>query len=472
MNKGLVAAVVVIVVLIGATGYLAYRNLSTTSTPGNTKITFTGWVSSGEEYTFDLQMVNAFNHNFTNVTAIFQPYTQNYYAQLSTAFTSNSAPSIFYMENDILPLFASSGYLMNMTSVLQSNSTYDLSGFAQPILHTFYYKGGLYAAPKDWGPLLMYYNKAIFDQEKIPYPGNTTWNWTSMLSTLHQLSASASLLNATMKTIFAPMVMAPSIAWALAFIHEAGGQWINQTGNGFVTNSQQLAGFKTGLQFYYNLSKEGAQLSANFSAGWAGGDFAANHIGMITSGLWTVPVLEAPGSNFYNNMGQVGYFDMPAGKQKGTMMFNVGLAVNSKLTGSQKWAAEQFLQFFTGPPGEKQWVSNGLALPARATILNSTWYKTNFPIQAFAGDQFPFAFGWNYNTTNFNTVHNDVNTIYADLFAGNYTFNQAFNAIVNKTNSDLKNSSTFATLGISGKAAFEPVNSYMDEVQMSTAFRP
>ena len=470
MNKGLVVAIAVIVVVVGVAGFFAYKAYATPSST-HTDITFTGWVSSGEEYTFDLQMVNTFNQEHNNTTVIFSPYTQNYYSQLSTAFSSNSAPSVFYMENDILPLFASHGYLANLTPTLQGNSTYNLTGFAPSILHTFYYKGSLYAAPKDWSPLLIFYNKAIFDQEKIPYPGNTTWDWTAMMSTIHQLSANESMLNSTLKTNFAPMVVDPTIDRALAYIHEAGGEWINQYGNGSVTNAQQLAGLKAGLFFYYNLTKNGVQVSSNFSAGWAGGDFAADHVGMVDEGTWTVPVLNVTGSNFYNHMNEVGYYNMPSDVQKGTMMFNVGLAINSHLTGTKKCAAEQILEFFTGPSGEKQCVSNGLAHPSRTSILDSSWYRSTFPIQAFAGDQFPNAFGWNYNTTNFNTVHTDVNTVYSNLFAGTITFQQAFDQILSTTNTDLKNSSTFTSVIPAGSHA-APSIQFMNYLEMITISKP
>ncbi|CAC11829.1 acetolactate synthase, large chain related protein [Thermoplasma acidophilum] len=119
-----------------------------------------------------------------------------------------------------------------------------------------------------------------------------------------------------------------------------------------------------------------------------------------------------------------------------------GLAINSHLTPQQKWIAEQFVMFFTGPSGEKQWVSKGLALPSRTAILDSSWYKTNFPIQSFAGEQFPHAYGWNYNTTNFQATESAAHSIIVDLFAGKITPTQAYDQIINETNANLKGTST------------------------------
>ncbi|MEM0159101.1 MAG: sugar-binding protein, partial [Thermoplasmataceae archaeon] len=137
-----------------------------------------------------------------------------------------------------------------------------------------------------------------------------------------------------------------------------------------------------------------------------------------------------------------GYMKMPYDVQNATMMFNVGLAINSALTGTDKWIAEQFVEFFTGPNGEKSWVSKGLALPSRTAILQSSWYESTFPIQSYAGEQFPYAYGWNYNTTNFTAVESQCHAAIADLFAGKLTPQQAYEQIVSVTNSGLKGSST------------------------------
>lgn len=439
------AIIVIVVVLASVGGVLAYKNgvFASSSKP---TITFSGWVSSGSEYTFDNQMVHNFNQNHTNVSVKFSPISGNYYGNLETKFSSNSAPAVFYIENDELALFSSLGYLQNVTPVLKGNSTYNLNGFLPSIAKQFYYKGGMFAAPKDWGPLIVYFNKNIFNEEKVPYPANiTNWNWTTYKNTLQQLNNNRSMLPSSMQKNFSPSVVDPTIDRALVFIHEAGGQWINQQGNGAVTNATQLSGFKAGLKYYYGLYSSGlANLSSNFSAGWAGGDFSNGNVGMIISGLWSVPQLQSNGSAFHNDMSSVGYFHTPTGKQNGTMQFVVGLGVNSKLTGTKKWIADQFLQYFTGPVGEKQWVSLGLAMPARASILHSSWYNNNFPIQSYAGKESSYAFGWNYNTTNFSVVHTNVNNVYKDLFAGNLTFNQAYQKMLTETNSSLAGSSTFS----------------------------
>lgn len=441
MNKKTIYAVVIAVVVIVA-GLAVYYEAFHPSKAAKPSVVFAAAVSSGEEYNFDQSMVNTFNAEHPNVSVTFESLN-DYYPTLGTEFATNSAPGVFYMENSALPEFASEGYLENLSPILSSNTSYNLSGFAPSILNTFVYKGSVYAAPKDWSPLGVYYNKAIFNAENVPYPGNGTWSWTTMLHTLGMLKANESMAASSLgiKHI-TPMVIGPQVARALAFMHAAGGDWINQNGNGAVNNT---TGFDKGFSYWYNLYASGlAELNSNFSAGWNGGDFSAGNIAMIVSGTWTVPVLNATGAYFDGKMSDVGYYFMPTGPTgiNATMMFNVGLGVNSHLNGTQKWIANQFVEFFTGPSGEKLWVSKGLALPSRTAILDSSWYKTTFPIQSFLGKQFPYAFGWNYNTTNFEATELDVHNVYASLFAGSITLSQALTEMLDVTNASLAGTST------------------------------
>ncbi len=432
---GVIVVIVVVIAAAASAGYILTKPKSKLT------IVFSGWVSSGAEYTFDQQMVKNFNAMHPNDSVVFSPITGNYYGVLSTKFTTNTAPAVMYMENDALPAYAKAGYLLNMTPFLNANSSYDVQGFVPQILNTFTYKGGIYAAPKDWSPLFIYFNKYIFNQEKVPYPGNlTVWNWTTMTSTLQQLKNNETMLPGGGSGYY-PMVVGAQFARILAFMHEAGGQWISQSGSGAAPNS---AGLLSAIEFWYGLYQKGlAGLNTNMSAGWNGGDFSTGKVGMVVSGGWTYPVATGNGSFFHNNLNALGYYHMPSDVQNGTMGFDVGLAINSHLPAAKQWLALQFIEYFTGPVGEKQWVSLGLALPARTSILESSAYSSIQPALAYAGStEFPYTYGWAYNTTNFTAAHTEAHNVIADMFAGKLTPVQAYQQILADTNSSLAGTST------------------------------
>jgi ABC-type glycerol-3-phosphate transport system substrate-binding protein len=152
----------------------------------------------------------------------------------------------------------------------------------------------------------------------------------------------------------------------------------------------------------------------------------------VVSGTWTIPVLESNSSQV--PAGEWGVQWLPSDEQRGTMMFVVGLAVNSHLSPAQMKAAIEFVEWFTSENGEYMWVMKGLALPARLSILHNSTYISANPAAAYLAEQFPYAYGWAYNTTNWDALHTDVHNVVANLFSGTITLNQAYKEIVNDTN--------------------------------------
>ena len=86
----------------------------------NESIIFAAAVSSGEEYTFDQNMVNTFNSEHSNVSVTLESLN-DFYPTLGPEFATNRAPGVFYMENSALPEFASEGYLQNLKPILTAN---------------------------------------------------------------------------------------------------------------------------------------------------------------------------------------------------------------------------------------------------------------------------------------------------------------------------------------------------------------
>jgi ABC-type glycerol-3-phosphate transport system substrate-binding protein len=422
----IVIAVIVIAAVIAAV-YVATRpHAPTVSAP--VKITFAGWVSSGEEYLFDVQMADEFNSLNPGIVVNFTPITSNYYSTLATELSTGTGPSVFYMENTELPRFAAAGYLLNLTPYLQSDPSFNLSDFIPSIIKTFYYHGQLYAVPKDWNVLAVFYNKQLLSMAGLPPPPQN-WNWSTFVYYLKTLKAK-------LPAGYYPMVLGPQWARILAFVHEAGGDWVNAQGTGTPSNTTPIY---VALSFWYGLYQQGlATLNTNLAAGWNGGDFALGKVAMVVSGGWTIPVLESNSSKV--PAGDWGVQWMPSDVQRGTMLFTVGLAVNSHLTPAQTQAAVKFVEFFTGEQGQFQWVMKGLALPTRLSILHNTTYVDAQPQLAYMAEQYPFAYGWAYNTVNWDAMHTLVHDTVANLFSGTITLQQAYQQIVMETNESLKGS--------------------------------
>lgn len=55
----------------------------------------------------------------------------------------------------------------------------DLSPIAPALLQAFTYDGSLYAIPKDFDTVGLWYNKALFDAAGVAYPDDS-WTWQTL----------------------------------------------------------------------------------------------------------------------------------------------------------------------------------------------------------------------------------------------------------------------------------------------------
>lgn len=70
--------------------------------------------------------------------------------------------------------YASKGVLLELTDYIKRNN-YDMS-LLPPLMQDVTYNGGIYGLPYKRTSWFLYYNKDLFDKDKIPYPGQMTWS--------------------------------------------------------------------------------------------------------------------------------------------------------------------------------------------------------------------------------------------------------------------------------------------------------
>ncbi|OYD15999.1 hypothetical protein CH333_04585, partial [candidate division WOR-3 bacterium JGI_Cruoil_03_44_89] len=89
-------------------------------------------------------------------------------------------PDVFYMGIEDFPVYVSGGSLMNLEPFLQEDTTWNAGEYYQVLLGGFRYRDSLYGIPKDWSPLVLYYNKNLFDEAGVSYP-DENWTWDDFL---------------------------------------------------------------------------------------------------------------------------------------------------------------------------------------------------------------------------------------------------------------------------------------------------
>lgn len=103
----------------------------------------------------------------------------DYVTKLETSIVGGSGPDIFWnaLPDRFLDL-ARLGLIENLSERMASDPI-DLSPIGPALIDAFTYDGSLYAVPKDFDTVGLWYNKALFDAAGVAYPDDT-WTWETL----------------------------------------------------------------------------------------------------------------------------------------------------------------------------------------------------------------------------------------------------------------------------------------------------
>jgi multiple sugar transport system substrate-binding protein len=98
-----------------------------------------------------------------------------YRERILTSMLAGTPPDVFLLDNIDVPAFTSRGVTLDLSPYLQRLGV-DLSRYDSTVLGIFRRGDALYALPKGYSPMVMVYNKDLFDRAGLPYPTDD-WTW-------------------------------------------------------------------------------------------------------------------------------------------------------------------------------------------------------------------------------------------------------------------------------------------------------
>lgn len=308
----------------------------------------------------------------TGVTVEERVYS-DYNTELQAELIGGSGPDVFYVDAYMAPFYIEQGVLLPLDS-----KTFELDAFYEPLRNAFLRNDQYYAVSKDYSTLALYYNKAYVNPEEVP-------------STLEELFTGDYLvtLKASLPSNMVAMTYNRDIARNL-FMAEAGGASIVK--DEIYSNLADQAVVEN-LRFEYEAAKAGKLFTpADLGTGWNGDAFGNERTAIMIEGNWSLGFLE---QNFPNV--EFGVMELPTFKgEKGTMVFTVGYAINTKSKSVD--AASAFIKYATGVDGMATWTQGAGVLPSREDVTLAT-DVLNDPLKAphIAGAD--YATPWQKGTT-------------------------------------------------------------------------
>ncbi|HJQ65025.1 MAG TPA: sugar ABC transporter substrate-binding protein [Gemmatimonadales bacterium] len=102
-----------------------------------------------------------------------------YRERILTSIVAGTPPDVFLLDNIDVPAFTSRGVTLDLSPYLRRLGV-DLTRYDSMVVGIFRRGEAVYALPKGYTPMVMVYNKDLFDRAGVPYPSDD-WTWDDFL---------------------------------------------------------------------------------------------------------------------------------------------------------------------------------------------------------------------------------------------------------------------------------------------------
>jgi multiple sugar transport system substrate-binding protein len=242
------------------------------------------------------------------------------------------------------------GDFISLNSLIKKNH-YSLKPFTPTMIKELSVNGNLLALPYDFGPVVIAYNKTLFQSKHVPLPTNG-WTWAQFLSAAQKLTGGGDY------------GYLPGLSLEMDYDLSGTPDAYLQNGKFNLTNPA----FEQGIQQQAELSyKYHVAPTYSEAPNWATTEFDSGKVGMEVNGPWGLIDLKAE-----SNM-QIGWVEFPTGPD-GMHTYNEGSGFGITKDCKDPATAFKALQVLVSSPALSYAASTGRAFPARLAD-DAAWSK-------------------------------------------------------------------------------------------------
>jgi multiple sugar transport system substrate-binding protein len=264
-----------------------------------------------------------------------------YLPKLLTQVAGGDAPDVVGVENTPFPQFVDRGILMDVTDLLETDTTdFSKDDFFPYLLDRYTYDGKVYGIPYDAQPFgLLYYNPALFDAAGVDYP-TAEWTWDDALDAAKKLTVT----NAD--GTISQYGWAACDSWNY-FLYTGGGAMVDDLRNP-TTSMLDTPESIAAIQFHVDLmhTEKVAPSPQTLEGVGCASLFTTGQAAMFTGGFWEAVFNPEP----FATMGV--HIEMGPVKSEETRVYPTGGTAYAILEASdQKELAWDFIKLFLGLTG-------------------------------------------------------------------------------------------------------------------------
>lgn len=304
-------------------------------------IVFSGWGDDSEQQIYR-DSIERFKAVCPSVTVEYQPIPDNFQDKLKAQMAGGTAPDVFYVDDQLMTAFASSGQLMALDDVM-AEAGVSRDDFIPSLLTIFTLDGRTYALPKDWGTLGLVYLPEAFADAGIEEP-TADWTWDDMR---------AAAITIAEKGNYAGFCMGADWARFAPFAFSNGGKYASSDYTTATLDTPEIKEMATFVAEMFN--EKSLVRPADISASWCGEAIGKELVAMTLEGGWMVNFLN---QNYADVVWKTAL--VPSGPEtRADVIFTNGIGVNAAT--KYPMAAAAFAIYVTGRENQGEIVKTGFA---------------------------------------------------------------------------------------------------------------
>jgi multiple sugar transport system substrate-binding protein len=303
-----------------------------------------------------------FQQVYPDVKINYEPQPDNYQTKLKAQISGGSQPDVFYVDPGLGFELIPAGKLMDLTPAL-TEAGRSANDYFESLISVFSDGGKVYALPKDFGSLAVFYNTDMLAKTGATAPKDG-WTQDDFAAFVKK---SVQGTDANTKIFGTSADPDPERWMALALAN--GAKIIDN--NKCAINSAE--GVST-LDWWYGMYKaKDATIPADVGAGWSGEAFAKLRIAATVQGGWLIPFMANPTGGFASVKYDVAPLPLgKTGKPADLLFFNGwGASAQSKYPK----AAAALALFLASRENEGAILQTGFALPGLKGFDNDPFFS-------------------------------------------------------------------------------------------------
>ena len=337
----------------------------------------------------------------------------NFEDKIKTEMSANNEPDAMYVSTALMNFAAPAGRLLDLTP-LMSKWGVSADEYIPTLMTPWQLNGKQLALPKDFGDLVLFYNKSMFSAAGLATPAS----WDDIKTDAKKLTTG------TVKGLSLPADAARFDAFLLGF----GGQVLSSDKSKAVLNSQQA---QDALSYYssFQLQDKSSALPDTLGATWPGDAFGKQKAAMVIEGGWLIPYM-------HDTYPTVSYGSIKLPKfpvKQSSLLFTNGWGCSAKTKNPD--ACMIFVKYMTGKVVQQQVLQSGFALPSRKDLGSDPAITANPDVKNLF-DSATFATAWTFGPHE-SKINDAINTALQSVLLGKSDVKTALDKAVADANAAL-----------------------------------